>query len=273
VRIVGEIFRGVICYLLVFTSISVFAQFGNPSTFQVMQSVEVDTNFQIDPSAAVWCPGIPINKKAAIQVAFFKLMEFKNWQQISFTAKRQIQAVSAIFQGAIEKTPTAITASKLSLQLSRKLGEHYGVGVQVGLLRKNFRYYQPISIPFAQMGCWTAFSAPVTHAMSVGFSSREIAFGFKQTRLILLLRSMTSLQVTKALAFKLQFEKLTAFPFYWQLGFVLLASNSIQLQVAHSVSPHWWLLHFQFPMKMVNLKISLGFQPLLGTVSGFDIRY
>lgn len=266
IRILGFV---VFCSLP-FKQATVQAQVGNYSSFLVMQSVQIDTAYPIDPSAAIWCPGIPIKKQAATQFAFFRLMGFKNWQQLSITAKRQFQASSALLQVAVEKLPTGFTTSQLALQFSRLLGANYSVGVQLGVLRRQFHFYHPISIPFAQVGSWTALSPSVKYAMSVGFSGREVPINWQRRQFVLLLRSLTSFQVTKSLAFNLQLEKLSTQRFYWQVGLGMLAGPALHLQFSYAASPQWWILHFQFPLKQIDLKISLGFQPMLGTVSGFN---
>jgi len=48
----------------------------------------------------------------------------------------------------------------------------------------------------------------------------------------------------------------------------LKAGTSIVIAFAYSPNPEWWRLHFQFPAKKVNVTISIGFQPMLGTQSG-----
>ena len=152
--------------LLFLQGSGVYAQLGTPSPFQIIQPIELDTVFQADPGSAVLYPGLPISKRAVTQLSYHRLMDLRNWQRLSFTAKRQFQATSSFLQLTVEKLPAAISSSQLTIQFSRFLQHNYAVGIQLGVLRKSYQLYHPSLTPFAQVGCWTKFSPTFFHAIS-----------------------------------------------------------------------------------------------------------
>jgi len=207
---------------------------------------------------AVLYPGLPISKSAVTQLSYHRLMDLRNWQRLSFTAKRQFQATSSVLQLTAEKLPAAVSSSQLTIQFSRFLQHNYAVGLQLGILRKSYQLYHPSLTPFAQVGCWTKFSPTFFHAISLGFSMREVATGWKQTPYIL---------------FQLQLEKASQYSLFWQAGVSIIGSKSISFRFLYSSAPQWWVIHFLFPVRKILVNLSLGFQPLLGTISGFTTTW
>jgi len=256
----------IFCLFPLFAS-SAYSQFGNHAAFQWMQTVELDTTLSVNPGAALRYPGIPINKFSVTQLSYYRLMEFKNWHQLSVMAKRQLESTTMLLAFSAEKIP-AVFSSQLSFQFSRFLGENYAAGVQMGLLKKQFHFYRPVLIPFAQVGGWTTFSPQLKYAMTIGFSKQEVAKDWNQLPVVVLLRCITSWKLSHTFSASLQLEKLTGLPFFWQGDLLLKAGTSIVIAFAYSSNPEWWRLHFQFPAKKVNVTISIGFQPMLGTQSG-----
>ena len=254
--------------LLFLQGSGVYAQLGTPSPFQIIQPIDLDTVFQADPGGAVLYPGLPISSRAVTQLSYHRLMDLRNWQRLSFTAKRQFQATSSVLQLTAEKLPAAVSSSQLTIQFSRFLQHNYAVGLQLGILRKSYQLYHSYSTPFAQVGCWTQFSPTFFHAISLGFSRREVATGWKQTPYILLARSITSFKVGQVATFQLQLEKASQYPLFWQAGVSIVGSQSISFRFLYSFSPQWWVIHFLFPVRKILVNLSLGFQPLLGTISG-----
>jgi len=264
--------RLISCLLFLQGSV-VYAQLGTPSPFQIIQPIDLDTVFQADPGGAVLYPGLPISKRAVTQLSYHRLMDLRNWQRLSFTAKRQFQATSSFLQLTVEKLPAAVSSSQLTIQFSRFLQHNYAVGLQLGILRKSYQLYHSYSTPFAQVGCWTKFSPTFFHAISLGFSMREVATGWKQTPYILLARSITSVQVGRVATFQLQLEKASQYSLFWQAGVSIIGSKSISFRFLYSSAPQWWVIHFLFPVRKILVNLSLGFQPLLGTISGFTTTW
>jgi len=247
--------------------VKVSAQFGNYSSFQGLQTIELDTTFSIHPGALLRFPGIPIHKPSITQVSFFQLMGIKDWKQLSLLAKRQIESTAVLLAISMEKRP-AVTTSQYTIQASKLLGKNYSLGVQLGILHKQLRAYKPVVIPIAQVGGWTMFSPVINYALSIGFSTQEVAAGWNQPPFVLLLRNAISWQLSPTTSLLLQVEKTTDQPVYWQGGISMKAGTSMTITFAYSANPQWWYLHFQFPIKKADIKISLGLQPLLGTQSG-----
>jgi len=253
-------------------NVKVSAQFGNYSSFQGLQTIALDTTFSIHPGALLRFPGIPIHKPSITQLSFFQLMGIRDWKQVSLIAKRQIESTAVLLALSMEKMP-AVISSQYTVQASRLLGKNYALGVQMGVLRKQLRSYRPVLIPMAQVGGWTTFSPVINYAMSIGFSTQEVAAGWNQHPFVLLLRNVISWQLSPTTSLLLQVEKTTDRPVYWQGGIVLKAGTSIAITFAYSANPQWWYLHFQFPIKQAVIKISMGLQPLLGTQSGLTALF
>jgi hypothetical protein len=102
---------------------------------------------------------------------------------------------------------------------------------------------------------------------------REVATGWKQTPYILLARSITSVQVGRVATFQLQLEKASQYSLFWQAGVSIIGSQSISFRFLYSSAPQWWVIHFLFPVRKILVNLSLGFQPLLGTISGFTTTW
>jgi len=202
----------IFCLFPLFAS-SAYPQFGNHVAFQWMQTVELDTTLSVNPGAALRYPGIPIKKLSVTQLSYYRLMEFKNWHQLSVMAKRQLESTTILLAFSAEKIP-AVFSSQLSFQFSRFLGENYAAGVQMGLLKKQFHFYRPVLIPFAHVGGWTTFSPQLKYAMTIGFSKQEVAREWNQLPAVVLLRCITSWKLSNTFSASLQLEKLTGLPFF-----------------------------------------------------------
>lgn len=264
IKTLGCFFLG----LLTFYCSGVMAQLATYSPFQIMQGTGADSFFLEDPGAAALFPALPTSKRKFTQISYFRTMEINNWQQLAFTAKRQLQATDALVQFSFEKQAASVLTSQLALQFSRLLQPDYAVGLQLGVLQRLHQQYRSIWIPFAQLGCWTNFSPNFFQAVSIGFSLREVAAEWNQRPYELLARSCSSIRMGQTVSFQLHVEKLTGRPFFWQLGLAMVAAKSTLVRLSYSPKPQWWVMHFLFPIRIMSLKVSLGFQPSLGTVSG-----